>query len=143
MEVVHRVSPVPVHWMAKVKDDLDRDVGLGVLEKVLENTPVRWQSRMHMAPEKDGWCRRTVDLRPLDEATFHQTHLTKKPIRAGLQDIRRHLEVYSGCLEWLPLSAAGQGVQGAYHISDALGEIGLLGEPTGAAHKWRCIDHEV
>ena len=63
---VHRASPVPVHWMAKVKADLDRDVALGVLERVPENTPVKWQSRMHVVPKKDGTCRRTVDLRPLN-----------------------------------------------------------------------------
>ena len=28
---VHRASSVPVHWMAKVKAELDRDLALGVL----------------------------------------------------------------------------------------------------------------
>ena len=54
--VVHRVSPVPVHWMAKVKADLDRDMGLGFLKKVPENTQVSWQSRMHVVPKKDRSC---------------------------------------------------------------------------------------
>ena len=44
-----------------------------------ENTKVTWQSRMHVVPKKDGSCRRTVDLRPLNEATYHQTHLTESP----------------------------------------------------------------
>ena len=57
--------------MAKVKADLDRDMALGVLEKVLENTKVRWQSRMDVVSKKDGTCRWTVDLRPLNEATYH------------------------------------------------------------------------
>ena len=59
--------------MAKVKADLDRDVALG---KVPENTKVTWQSRMHVVPKKDETCSRTVDPRPLNEATYHQTHLT-------------------------------------------------------------------
>ena len=76
---VHRASLVPVHRMAQVKANLNRDVALGVLEKVPENTPVMWQSWMHVVPKKDGTCRLTVDLRPLNEATFHQTHLTESP----------------------------------------------------------------
>ena len=31
----HKVVPVPLHWKARVKADLDRDVALGFLEKVL------------------------------------------------------------------------------------------------------------
>ena len=30
----HVPSPVPLHWQAKVKEGLDADVDLGVLEKV-------------------------------------------------------------------------------------------------------------
>ena len=32
--VVHSATPVPVHQMAKVKADMDRDMALGVLKKV-------------------------------------------------------------------------------------------------------------
>ena len=35
----HRVTPVPLHWKYKVKADIDRDVALGVLEKVPDNNP--------------------------------------------------------------------------------------------------------
>ena len=31
---------IPIHWAADVKSGLDRDVRLGVLEKVPVNTPV-------------------------------------------------------------------------------------------------------
>ena len=65
--------------MAKFTVDLNRDVLLGVLEKMLENTPFTWQSYMHLVPKKDRSCRRTVDLWPLNEATYHQTHLTESP----------------------------------------------------------------
>ena len=66
--------------MEKVKADLERDVALGVIEGVPLNTPVTWCSRMHMVGKKDGSCRRTVDLRPLNSATAAQTHLTQSPI---------------------------------------------------------------
>ena len=52
---VHRPSPIPVHWQAKVKDDIERDIRLGVLERVPLNTPVTpvtWRRRM----ESQGEC---------------------------------------------------------------------------------------
>ena len=59
---VHRALLVPMLWMAKVKANLDRDVVLGVLEKVPENTPVMWQSHMHVVPKKTCHADFTVDL---------------------------------------------------------------------------------
>ena len=43
---VHTPASVPIHWAKKVKSDLERDVELGVLERVKENTPVTWCHRM-------------------------------------------------------------------------------------------------
>ena len=63
--------------MAKVKADLNRDVALGALEKVLENTQVMWQSSMHVVARKDGSCRRPLDLPLLNAATYHQMKLTE------------------------------------------------------------------
>ena len=37
---VYQHGEAPVHWEVKVKQDLDRDVALRVLEEVLENTPM-------------------------------------------------------------------------------------------------------
>ena len=36
------LSSVPAHWEKQVKEDLARDIALGVLEKVEPNTPVTW-----------------------------------------------------------------------------------------------------
>ena len=36
----HKVVPVPLHWREQVKADLERDVRIGVLEKLPDNTPV-------------------------------------------------------------------------------------------------------
>ena len=143
--VVHRASPVPVHWMAKVKADLDRDLARGVLEKV----EGAGEHTSHVAVQdacgaQEGWVvQKVCGSLALELGYFPSDSPHGKPICPGLQDPHRHLEVYSGHLEWLPLGAAGQGVQGAYQVPDALGEIPLLGEPRGAAHKWRCVHHEV
>ena len=75
----HVPSPVPLHWQAKVKEGLDADVDLGVLEKVPPNTPIRWLHRMVLAAKKDGSPRRTVDLSPLNKVCVRQTHHTRSP----------------------------------------------------------------
>ncbi len=51
-KVVHRPATVPAHWMAKVREDLERDIALGVLERVPQNTAVTWCARMHVVGKK-------------------------------------------------------------------------------------------
>ena len=43
---IHKAAIIPIHLKAKVKADLDRDVRLGILEKVNINSPVKWLGRM-------------------------------------------------------------------------------------------------
>ena len=76
---IHVPAPVPIHFQEEVKKGLDRDVALGVLEKVPVNTPVKWLHRMVIAPKKNGTPRRTVDPQPLNEASLRQTHHTQSP----------------------------------------------------------------
>ena len=76
---VHTPIPIPHHWKTKVKDDLDRDVRLGIIEKVPQGTPTNWCARMVVAPKKDGSPRRTVDLQQLNKATLRETHHTPSP----------------------------------------------------------------
>ena len=78
--VVAKASLVPVHWIEKVRADLERDMALGVIKRVPVNTLVTWCSTMHVVGYKDRSCRRTVDLRPLNSATTAQTHLTQSLI---------------------------------------------------------------
>ena len=66
---VHTPIPIPHHWEDAVKKDIEKDVRLGILEKVPEGTPVTWCSRMVVQPKKDGTPRRTVDLQELKKAT--------------------------------------------------------------------------
>ena len=45
-EEVRPTATIPIHWTEKVKADSDRDVALGVLEKVALNEPITWCHRM-------------------------------------------------------------------------------------------------
>ena len=58
---IHKAAIVPIHLKARVKADLDRDVCLGILEKVNLNTPVKWLSRMMVTMKKDGSPHRIID----------------------------------------------------------------------------------
>ena len=57
----HTPSQVPLYWQEVVKMRLNRDVRLGVLEKVLVNDPVTWCSKMVVTPKPDGSPRRVID----------------------------------------------------------------------------------
>ena len=76
---VHKPIPVPHHWKATVKDQLDNDVALGIIEPVPTGTPTTWCSRMITVPKKDGSPRRTVDLQSLNSSTRRETHHTPTP----------------------------------------------------------------
>ena len=82
---VHKPALVPVHWQEQVFKDLERDVRLGVLEKVGQNTPVTWCSRMVVAPKADGSPRRTVDLQHLNRHSVRQTHHVESPFHLAVR----------------------------------------------------------
>ena len=65
--------------MGKVKEDLDKDVHIGIIEPVLINTPTCWCSRMVIVPKSSGELRRMVDFKALNDASVRQTHHTKSP----------------------------------------------------------------
>ena len=60
---IHKAAIIPIHLKARVKSDLDRDVRLGILEKVDINSPVKWLSRMLIAMKKAGSPRRIIDFK--------------------------------------------------------------------------------
>ena len=80
----HSPIPVPVHWSDDVKRQLDRDVALGVIEKVPIGTDTTWCHRMVTVPKKDGTPRRTVNFQPLNEHAARQTHFTESPFRQAM-----------------------------------------------------------
>ena len=77
--VVHTHSPIPVHFQQEVKEQLDRDVRLGVLEKVPPNTPTTWCRRLVVATKKNGTPTRIVDLQAQNNGSVRQTHNTYYP----------------------------------------------------------------
>ena len=77
--ICHKVVPVPIHWRDKVKADIDRDVRLGVLEKVPDNTPVTYLSRMVITAKANGDPRRTIDFQGLNRNSSRQTFPVDSP----------------------------------------------------------------
>lgn len=69
-KVLHRPGTVLAHWMDKVREDIEQEIALGVLERVPQNTPTTWCSQMHIVGKKMGEPRRVVDLRAVNEATI-------------------------------------------------------------------------
>ena len=51
---IHKAPVIPVHLKAAVRADLDRDVRLGILEKIYINLPIKWLLRMIVTLTKDG-----------------------------------------------------------------------------------------
>ena len=76
---VHSPAAVPKHWEAQVQAGIERDVRLGVLERVPVNTPTSWVSRMIITPKSDGSPRRVVDFQAVNEHCPRQTHHTQSP----------------------------------------------------------------
>ena len=78
---VYQPAVVPVHWEKKVKQDLDREVALGVLEVVQENTPMTWCHRMVICRKHNGDPRHTMDMQMLNDVSVQQCH----PMQSSLQ----------------------------------------------------------
>ena len=51
-QAVHKAVPVPVHWREEVRQELERDCALGILEKVELNNPAECCCRMVCMPRK-------------------------------------------------------------------------------------------
>jgi hypothetical protein len=77
----HIPASVPLHWQDTVKQQLDDDVALGVLEKVPIGEPSPWCHRMVLARKADGTPRRTVDLSPLNAHCLRETHHIQPPFQ--------------------------------------------------------------
>ena len=76
---VHTPAQVPIHWQDAVRGGLERDIRLGVLERVPLNEPASWVSRMVITPKPNGEPRRVVDYQPLNRHAPRQTHHTEPP----------------------------------------------------------------
>ena len=95
---VHTPAPIPIHWANQVKAGLDRDVRLGVLERVPVNEPTSWLSRMIITPKHDGSPRRVIDYQPVNDHCPRQTHHTRSPWQVA-SSVPRHT-VKTVCDAW-------------------------------------------
>lgn len=75
----HKARPVPVHFQEQVKEGLDSDVRLGVIEPVPYGVPTTWCHQMVICSKKCGSCRRTVDFQALNRHASRETHHTPSP----------------------------------------------------------------
>ena len=79
--VVHTPASIPIHWREKVKEQLDADVALGVIEKVEPNVPTTWCHRAIWVRKPDGSPRRVVDFQSLNKHCLRDTHHTVPPFQ--------------------------------------------------------------
>ena len=79
--VCHKAATIPIHWQKRVRQDLERDEALGVIEKVPYGTPVTWCHRMVVTRKHDGTPRRTVDLSPLNRFCRRETYASEPPFQ--------------------------------------------------------------
>ena len=77
----HSPIPIPLHWHAAVKKQLDRDEAIGVIERVPSGSPTKWCHKMVVVPKKDNTPRRTVNFVPLNRYSSRQTHHTRAPFQ--------------------------------------------------------------
>ena len=77
LSAVHFPIPVAHQWKKEVKQAIDADVRLGIIEPVPVGTPTEWCSQMVVSTKSDGSPRRTVDLQKLNVSTIRKltTHL--------------------------------------------------------------------
>ena len=52
-QAVHKAVPVLIHWHEEVRQELERDCALGILEKMEVNTPAEWCCRMVCVPIRE------------------------------------------------------------------------------------------
>ena len=81
LSVIHTPVPVPLHWQDSVKEQLEDDIHLRVLEKMPIGEPSEWCHRMVLARKADGMPRRTVNLPLLNAHCLRETHHIKPPFQ--------------------------------------------------------------
>ena len=68
--------PIPHHWKEEVKQQLDKDVKLGILRKAPLGEPTEWYMKMVTVPKKDGSPRHTADFQPINKFCKREVHYT-------------------------------------------------------------------
>ena len=93
-------SSVPLHWQKQVEDELERDVALGVIERVPHGEPTVWCSRMVVSRRSDGGPRRTVDTSHMNKFCTREAHGSKSPFQLARSvppaSIKTVLDLWNG-----------------------------------------------
>ena len=72
----HTPIPIPIHWKKIIKESLDHDVQLGIINPVPTGTPVEWCSPMVVTSKKDETPWKTVNLQHLNAQSLCEAHHT-------------------------------------------------------------------
>ena len=74
-------APVALHFQFqdKVEEELDRDVDLGVLERVPYGETTDWCTIMVITRKRNWGPRCTIDLSPLNQFCKRETHPSQSP----------------------------------------------------------------
>ena len=75
----HKPIPIPIHFQQKIQEGLDRDVRLGILERVPMSVKPSWCHVMVPCSKKNGEPRRTIDFQALNKFALRETHHTQSP----------------------------------------------------------------
>ena len=99
----HKPTYVPLHWKERVKADIEKDVRLGIIERIPDGEPVEWLHRLVITSKEDGSLRRTVDLSPLNKHC-KRDFWRHPPLPAGETDTSRCVENSDRRVGGIPLS---------------------------------------
>ena len=72
-------APVYLHWQKRVEEELERDIDIGVLERVPLGEPTTWCFKMLVARKEDGSPRRVIDISPMNKHCQREVHTSKSP----------------------------------------------------------------
>ena len=78
---VHTPASIPIHWRETIKQQLNADVALGVIEKVEPNSPTTWCHRAIWVRKADGSPRRVVDFQSFNRHCLRDMHHTVPPFQ--------------------------------------------------------------
>ena len=92
-------APVPRHWEAEVKQQLDENIARGLIELVPVGEATEWCSRMVVVTKKSGQPRRTIDYQQLNAACHRETHHTRTPFDM-VSSIPRHVYKTTADAHW-------------------------------------------
>lgn len=139
LSVVYTPITVPHHWKKRVKQDLDQNIVLGIIEWVPTGTPTTWYSRMVITSKTDSFPRCTVDLQELNAASMREIHHTHSlfnqvsivPVQTKKTDLDAMKRVWQ--------LTAFPGHTRYHYIYHWIGLVQICSCSPGISHAWRWL----